>query len=287
MKVLIWLLIVGAVVFLWRKILSFFKFPKISAIAIFTGAVKVGKSGVSFACAWQKYRSVHFWWFVRSFFRKIFKKQAIEEPLFYSNVPLAGVKYHDLEIDHILRKKRFAFGSVVFIDEGSLLADCYLSKIKGNVDCDLSIELLKFVKLFGHETRGGYLILNSQSMSDLSIAIRKCTNQVFYIHSTHSVRLLPISFCKIREERYSEDGNTVNSYNEDVEESLKTVLFRKKVFKMYDRFSFSSLTDNLPFDFVSHYNRVGRCPKADHITSFRKEFAELYTDLKKNKELKK
>lgn len=283
MKFLLWFILICIALFFIRKFLSFFKFPKISAIAIFTGGVKVGKSGVSLACAYQKYRLVHRSWRIRSIVRKIFRKSPIEEPLFYSNIPLAGIPYCDLEIDHILRKKRFAFGSVVFIDEGSLLADCYLSKIKGNVDCDLSIELLKFVKLFGHETHGGYLIINSQSMSDLSIAIRKCTNQIFYIHSTHSLPILPISFCKIREERYSEDGNAVNSYNDDIEESLKTVLFRKKIFKMYDRFSFSSLTDNLDNSVKKYRHSIGENIKAEKITSFRKEFAELYEKLKGEK----
>lgn len=287
MKILLILLCVGLGLFLWRKILGLFKFPKISAIAIFTGAVKVGKSGVSLACAYQKYRIVHRIWRIRSIVRKVFGKMPIEEPLFYSNIPLAGIKYCDLELDHILRKKRFAFGSVVFIDEGSLLADCYLSKIKGNVDCDLSIELLKFVKLFGHETHGGYLIINSQSMSDLSIAIRKCTNQIFYIHSTHSWRLLPVSFCKVREERYSEDGTSVNAYTADIEDSLKTILIRKKIFKMYDRFAFSSLTDNLPVEVISYRNRIGDNIKAEKITSFRKEFVDLFDKLKGDKKNEK
>lgn len=276
MEYLIYFILFCVVVFFVRKFLSRYKFPKVSALAVFTGAVKVGKSGVSLACAMSKYRSIHRSWRIRSVIRKIFRKSPIEEPLFYSNIPLAGVKYHDLTLEHILRKTRFNFGSVVFVDEASLLADCYLSKS----DSDLSVELLKFFKLFGHETHNGYCIFNSQSISDLHISLRKCTSQYFFLHNTFSLPLLPISVCKMREERFSEDGSTINSYNDDLEDSLKTVLFRKKTFKMYDSFAYSSLTDDLPTKNIEYFNKIGTSLKADKITSFRKEFAQLYNGLK-------
>lgn len=279
MVVLIYIALGLLILFLVRKFLSRFKFPKVSALAVFTGDVKVGKSGVSLACAMSKYRAVHRSWRFRSFFRKIFNKSKIEEPLFYSNIPLAGIKYHDLTLEHILRKVRFNFGSVVFVDEASLLADCYLSKS----DANLSVELLKFFKLFGHETHSGYCIFNSQSISDLHISLRKCTSQYFYIHNTHSLFLLPVSWCKMREERFAEDGSAVNVYEQDVEESLKTVLFRKKTFRMYDSFAYSSLTDCLPLKNNQNFNKIGSNLKAGNITSFRREFAEMYQKLKGNK----
>lgn len=277
MKFLIYLILTLVVVWLVRKFLARFKFPKVSALAVFTGDVKVGKSGVSLSCAMSKFRSVHKRWHIRCFFLKLFgKKRLPEEPLFYSNIPLAGVKYHDLTLDHVLRKCRFNFGSVLFVDEASLLADCYLSKS----DADLSVELLKFFKLFGHETHSGYCIFNSQSMSDLHISLRKCTSQYFYIHSTHSLWLCPVSWCCIREERFCEDGTSVNVYDKDVEDSLKTVLFRKRTFKMYDSFAYSSLTDSLPLKNIVHYNKIGSNLKAENITSFRREFAEMYNQLR-------
>lgn len=276
MQFLIYFILIAIVLFIVHKFLARFKFPKVSALAVFTGAVKVGKSGTSLSCALAKYRSVHRSWRIRNFFRKMFRKPLVEEPLLYSNIPLAGVKYYDLTLDHILRKVRFNFGSVVFVDEASLLADCYLSKS----DSDLSIELLKFFKLFGHETHGGYCIFNSQALSDLHIALRKCTSQYFYIHSTTSLPLLPISWCKVREERYAEDGTAVNAYTEDVEESLKTVLFRKKTFKMYDSFSYSALTDKLPLKNFLHFNKFGSNLKAETMTSFRREFVQMFEQLK-------
>lgn len=284
MNFIVFLLIFAIVVFIVHKILLLFKFPKVSAIAVFTGAVKTGKSGVSFACARSKYKMVHFFWRLHSLIRKIFRKTPIEEPLFYCNIPVAGIKYYDLRLEHIMRTARFNYGSVVWIDEASLLADCYLAKSNNP---NLQIDLLKFFKLFGHETHGGYCILNSQSMSDLATAIRKCTNQYFYIHSTFSLRILPISICKMREERFCEDGTSLNVYKDDVEDSLKMVLFRKKIFKMYDRFSYSILTDNLPVINIEYFNKIGSNLKADKITSFRQEFVDMFKNLKIKKGEKK
>lgn len=278
---LVYLAIAIVILVLVRKFLSRFKFPKINCLAVFTGDVKVGKSGVSLACAYSHYRVIHRSWRVRSFFRKIFRLEIAEEPLFYSNIPLAGINYCQLTTDHILRKKRFNFGSVVFVDEASLLADCYLSK-----DCkDLSTTLLAFFKLFGHETHSGYCIFNSQSVSDLHISLRKCTSQYFYIHDTNSSFFVPwFAWCHMREERYTEDGSTINTYDKDVEETLKTCIFRKKIFKQYDSHAYSILTDNLPVDNQKKFNNLGDDLKAQSLVSFRPEFLRLFEDIKKDKE---
>lgn len=278
MNIIAIIFLIGLAIFffiMWRK----FKFPKISALAVFTGAIKVGKTGVSLACALSRYRFVLFRYYIKKFFCKLFGKMIPEKPLFYSNIPLRGVKYHDLTLDHILRKVRFNFGSVLFLDEASLLADCYISK-----DCpELSTELLKFFKLFGHETHMGTCIVNSQSITDLHIALRKVTNQIFYIHSTSSKWFPFVSYCQMREERYSEDGSAINTYSEDLEDSLKTVIFRKSTFKKYDPCCYSSLTDHLHTLNIPLFNSKKSSIKADKIISFRKEFATIYDEIKKEK----
>lgn len=277
--------VIGFIVwFLIHKFLSRFKFPKINCLAVFTGDVKVGKSGVSLACAYSHYRYIHRSWRIRSFFRKMFRLPIAEEPLFYSNIPLAGVPYCELTTEHILRKKRFNFKSVIFVDEASLMADCYLSKdIK-----DLNTVLMEFFKLFGHETHSGYCVFNSQSLTDLHISLRKCTSQYFYLHDTNSSFFVPfIAWTHMREERYTEDGSTVNSYNKDVEETLKTCLFRKRVFKMYDSHAYSILTDNLPVANIKRFNAFGSDLKARSLVSFRPEFLRLFEDIKKMEDNKK
>lgn len=271
MKYVVYFILIAVAYFLVLKFLSKFKFPKITALAVFTGAVKVGKTGVSLACALSLYRRIRIRWHIKKFFQKLFNKPVSEEPLLYSNIPLRNVRYFDLTLDHILRKKRFNFGSVVFVDEASLLADCYLSKSNP----ELNTQLMQFFKLFGHETHMGYCIFNSQQISDLHISLRKCTSQYFYIHSTSSKWIPFVSFCKMREERYSEDGQTLNTYDNDVEESLKTCIFRKSTFKKYDPCAYSIFTDSLPTENIEH--KLGKYDslKCDKITSFRREFAEM------------
>lgn len=272
-KFLILFILIAVALFFVRRFLNKFKFPKITCVAVFTGDVKVGKSGVSLACAKSKYRQVHFAWRVRCFFMKLFRRQDLpEEPLFYSNIELAGIKYNELTLDHILRKKRFNFKSVVFVDEASLLCDCYLSKDHP----ELSTELLKFFKLFGHMTHNGYCILNSQQISDLHIALRKITSQYFYIHETSSKYIPFIAYCRMREERYTEDGSTLNVYDKDVEDSLKTCIFNKRVFKQYDPYCYSILTDNKDTCNIEKYNEIGSNLKANKLISFRKEFVEMF-----------
>ena len=176
------------------------------------------------------------------------------------------------------QQKRFNFGSVVFVDEASFFADCYLSKDKK----ELSIILMAFFKLFGHETHSGYCIFNSQAISDLHIALRKCTSQYYYIHDTCSSFLIPFfAWCHMREERYTEDGSTINTYDKDVEDTLKTCIFRKKIFKTYDRHAYSILTDNLPLKNIYCYNPYGSDLKARSIVSFREEWLQLFNDLEK------
>lgn len=91
----------------------------------------------------------------------------------------------------------------------------------------------------------------------------------------------------MREERFAEDGTAVNVYDSDVEDSLKTVLFRKKTFKMYDSYAYSSLTDDLPVKNDVHFNKIGSNLKAETITSFRREFAKMFDDLREQKEKEK
>lgn len=275
MEFLIYFILICVCLLFIHKFLSRFKFPKINCLAVFTGDVKVGKSGVSLACTISNYKRIHRGWAVRQFFRKLFHiKKVEEEPLFYSNIPIAGIKYCELTLDHILRKKRFNFKSISFVDEASLLADCYISKSNP----ELSVSLLKFFKLYGHETHGGYCVFNSQAISDLHIALRKCTSQYFYIHDTSPKWFPFISYCHMREERYTEDGSTMNVYHSDVEDSMKLCLFRKRVFKMYDYCAYSILTDNLPTDNVEKYNKIGSNLKATKLVSFRKEFVDMFNN---------
>lgn len=272
---LIILILIGLILF-YFFVLRKFKVPKIGSITLFTGGVKTGKSAVSLYFAIKTYKRIRFKWKIKNAFRKLFRKELIEEPLLYSTIPLANIEYCQLTREHFLRKVRLNYGSVVFIDEASLVADSMLIK-----DGEVNAQLLKFFKLFGHETKGGACIINSHCISDLHYAIKRTTSEYYYIHSLTNCLFFKVA--NMREERYSEDGTDLNVFNEDVEESLKQVIISNSIFKNYDCYCFSYLTDNLPI-----YNDKKKLAtkddlKAYTIPSFRKDFYELSKEFNNEK----
>lgn len=273
---LLYAVLIFGVLFFIRKILNKFKIPKIGSLALFDGGVKVGKTTVAVATALTEYKRVHRRWRFWKFFDKIFCfKKKVEEPLLYSNIPLA-VPYVPLTEDLLLRSKRFRFGSVIFVDEASLVADSQLLK-----DKDVNERLLLFNKLIGHETHGGCIIYNSQSIGDLHYSIKRCLSEFIYVH--HLVKWVPfLLIAYVREDRYSESVVNVNS--SDVEDSLKKVIIRKSVWKKFDSYAFSSLTDNLPVeDIVVKTSDL----KVRSMVSFRPRFADLNEQLKIESEVLK
>ena len=277
MKYLIWFILICIALYFVNKFLSKFKFPKIGAIGVFVGGVKSGKSATSLACALSNYKGVLRSWKIKCFFIKFlnfFKKDNkfdfAEKPLFYSSIPLRNIPYVPITREHLLRKRRFASGSVVFIDEASLVADSQLIK-----DKVVNNELLLFFKLFGHSCKGK-CIVNTHCISDLHYALKRCTSQYFYIH--HLSRYIPfITLSYMREERYSEDNANVNVFNDDIEDSLKRCLMPTSTFKKYDAWCYSVFTDDLPTETEKDCILNGKYDslKASEIVSFRKEFYEL------------
>lgn len=255
---------------IWFFILRKFKIPKLAAISMFTGGVKTGKSAVSLYFAVKTYkRRRRSWWF-SCFFAKIFRREKPEEPLFYSNIPLRGIKYCPLTLEHLLRKVRFNYGSVVFVDEAALVADSRLAMQK---DLKINNDLLLFFKLFGHETHGGTMIINSQAITDMHVALRRCCSSYFYIHHLGCLPFFRVP-C-LREERFSEDNSAINSYNDDVEQSLKKVLMSSRIFKKYDCYCYSCFTDDLPVVNTEILNGKEDSLKAEKIISFNPVFANL------------
>lgn len=238
-SVFIVLLIAIGVFVLWIYIKKNFKFPKVGSMVMVDGAVKSGKTTFAFGLAIATYKRAVRRWKIRKFFRKIFDRAPEEKPLFYSSMPV-DFEYVPLTRELLLRKERFAYKSVIFVDEASLFADSTLVK-----DSELNDDLLLFNKLIAHETQGGTIIYNSQSISDVHFSIRRCLSETFYVHSTF--RWIPFFIvCTVREERYREDHGAVNVYDADVEDSLKRVIMPKSVWKKFDCYCYSVHTDDLP-----------------------------------------
>lgn len=238
-------IIVGVValllaIYVWKN----FKFPKCGNFIMIDGAVKSGKTTFGYALARKIYKrnlnAVKFRNFLIKVYNKLFNKQVAfyELPLFYSTIPVA-IPHVLLTKDLINRKKRFAFKSVIFVDEASLFADSTLVK-----NYELNENLLLFNKLIAHETHGGTIVFNSQAISDVHFSIRRCLSESFYVYDT--CKWIPFFLVvTLREERYREDGQSINVYTEDVESSLKRVIIPKKVWKEFDCYCYSVLTDNL------------------------------------------
>lgn len=247
-----------------------------------TGGVKCGKSMLSVWLAKRKYKSQLRKWKIRKFFCKLLRKPTPEKPLLYSNVKLAGLPFVLLTTDIILRKVRPAFGSVVYIQEASLLADSMYIK-----NMDVNERLLLFNKLFGHETHGGYLIYDTQAISDNHYAVKRCLNSYFWIH--HNIKIPFFVILYVREFFNSEDNSTVNTVESDVEDNLKMILIPKKVWKTYDAYCYSVFTDGLPVQSGETFTPIRPFKKADlktcQLVSLKK-FATIEEYSNKKEEVK-
>lgn len=238
---MIYLVLFVGLYVVYRLIRRRFKFPKVGAMAMVTGGVKCGKStfavGLTVAEYKRRKRSVK----IKNFFCKLFRKPLYDLPLIYSNIPLA-IPYVPITQDLLLRKKRFVYGSVIYINEASLVADSQLIK-----DMDVNERLLLFNKLIGHELLGGCIIYDTQCISDVHYSIKRCVSNYFYIH--HLTKWLPFMLiATIRECRYSDDGSISTVDTSDIEDNLKRVVIRKSTWRKFDAYCFSSLTDNLPVE---------------------------------------
>lgn len=263
MKYVIYFIIIAVAIFFVNKFLSRFKVPKVGSLALVTGGVKSGKSTLSVAIVRREYkarcRSIK----IKNFFNKMFNRQLIEMPLIYSNVPLA-MPYVPLTDDLLLRKKRFVYGSVIYVQEASLVADSQLIK-----DMDINQRLLLFNKLIGHETKGGVLIYDTQCIGDVHYSVKRCLSNYFYIH--HLTKWIPFFLVAyVQECRYSDDGSTITTSNEDVENTLKRVIIPKSNWKYFDCYCYSVLTDELPVEkTIQPNNKKTADLKARKILSFR------------------
>lgn len=237
------------------------KYIKFGTLTLFNGGVKTGKTSLAVHCALRNYRISIVKWWLRNFFKS--KHRRDEKPLLYSNIPLK-CKYVPLTTELLERKERFSYKSTILISEVSLIADSMAYKNE-----ELNEDLLLFFKLIGHETKGGAVFVDTQCISDCHYSLKRTLNSYIYIDKT--IKWIPfILLMKVREERYSEDKNSVNVYNEDVQKTAnKLVLISKRAWKYFDCYCYSCLTDDLAKadNFVDNSNNSYL--KAEKIITFK------------------
>lgn len=277
-KVLLIALIIVAVlliVYLFYR----FKFKRIvtNCVCLLTGAPKTGKDELQNDLAPHAYRVAHFvWWFKT----KVLRKKS-EEPLFYCNYDFSfGLcksvwdKYSDrykkahpykphpldknirmLTEDVLLRNKRVAYKSVISITEATLVNDNMLSiSVGGKEDKEatkvVNINLTLFYKLYGHESHGGRLYMNSQNILDLHYAPKRVSSSYYFIQKRKRVWwLLGLFDVLYLREMINSDMGGINNFETDVDDTMKLyVIFRPWVFKRYNCYEFSRYTDSLDID---------------------------------------
>lgn len=230
--------------FVYRKN---FKIIKTPSVCLITGGVKTGKSLLSVNLAIKEYKRRYKNWWIKT---KIFKSKC-EKPLFYTNTLISfgnikGKKKHKLdknirtiELAHLLREKRFNYGSVVYVCESSLMADNQDYKNERR-----NAELSLFNKLFGHSSKGGVLFYDTQCTLDNHYSIKRVLSTFFFIQKSVDFFLFRVLY--VRELVNSDIAN--NNFNDDVDNTTRKVLVWRWYYKKYDRYYFSYLTDNLEHD---------------------------------------
>ena len=265
------LILAIVILFLIARVL---KIPKFGNMVLVTGGVKTGKSTMSvWLAVCQYWRQLCKYYILNYFIYPVFhwipfgpfkRMKKREKPLFYSNIPVAVKNFVPLTLSLIQRKERFRYGSVIYICESSLVADSQAIK-----DAYVNEGMLLLNKLIAHETKGGYIFYDTQSIMDNHYAVKRCLSSYFYIHHMRKIPFFCLAW--VRELKFSEDNNVaVNTFDTDVEDTLKLVIIPKKVWKYFDCYCYSVLTDHLPVvDQTVHVEPMGD-RKARKIISFKR-----------------
>lgn len=292
--IIVILVIIAVITYFYLKKCKHLKLPNVYLI---TGAVKSGKSCFSVAMAVKQYKKNLFGWYLAypirlliDWIRSLKTKRTGEvfdtciplKPMLYSNIPLARVKCNLFTKDILLRKVRIPNKSVVLLDEVSLVADSMLFN-----DKQVNESLQLFVKLFGHYSHGGTLIVNTQSLKDCHFSFKRCVAQYLYIY--HMTKGLFFNHFEVREMLYQSDDesstNVTNNVNEDIETSTLKIWHLKKYMKMYDCYCYSCFTDNLKYQV--DYDRPIKSKKDDlkaYVLVSLQDFKTL-KEVKKNENL--
>lgn len=263
--------VIALIIFICYKM----KIIKVGNVILITGGVKTGKTTLSVHLANRLLKKARFSAHVYNLFFRWFAKDKSKRPLpkLYSNIPLA-IPYVPLTKELIYRQKRFDYGSIIYVCECSLLASQM-----DYTDVELSENLSVLIKLIAHETKGGSIIFDTQSIEDCHYAIKRNLSSYLYIH--HKSVWPFFLVLKVRELCYL--SGTSNNIDTDVEKAdLQTIIVPKKVWKLFDCYCYSALTDNLD---VENTEVKTKDLKARSVLSFRK-YREYLIGGKKNNGVK-
>lgn len=246
MEILLIVLALVALYLFYRIFIKNKKGLKYGDLVLITGGIKTGKTTMCVDIILKEYSTRIKAWKKECFFINIYnkfhknnKKELTEKPLIYSNMPLS-VPYVQLTKDLILRKERYANKSIVYINEATFLASQFDYK-----DDFINSCLTLHNKLIGHELKGGIMIVDTQSPKDLHFSFKNALSNYVWIHHKKSFFHFWLKLY-VREMIYQD--NSTNDFTSDVEDTLVQVVIRKSVWKYFDCYAYSSLTDDLPLN---------------------------------------
>lgn len=224
----------------------------LNAINEINGGPKTGKTFLGLALGYIYIRDEHIKWTIRKFlYEKLHFKfvKVGEEPLIYANIPISNCKYYSPITKEILnRDNRVDFKSLIFLNECSLVATSMDAQYPTKKDKEdyKNESLTNFLQLIGHETHGGKLIFDTQCEDMLHNAFRRTTSsRLFIVKSNFKIPFIAIFKLK---ELFSCGDNNLNVNNGDLEDDSKIFIVwnKRRIYKMYDQYAYSYLTDDLP-----------------------------------------
>lgn len=251
MIVIIILIVVFVLVFVW--IVKRSKKFRFDSVVMINGGVGSGKTLTAVWLAIRSYKKSLRIWRRENFIRKLFKKEELEKPLLYSNIPLMNIDFVLLNQDLLERKVRFNFNSIVLISESSLIANSQDYKRKDLPT--LNDDLTEWIKLIRHELHGTYrsilgiggtipnLIVETQSKNDNHYAFDRCITQTLFISKSFNIPFFKLQHCRDILIYEGVENIIDDDYKQDA--SFKWYFIPKNIFKKYDSYSYSFLTDNL------------------------------------------
>lgn len=235
-------------------------------LTLITGGVKTGKTHLSVCLVERDYKRALWKWRFKCIKAYLTFAPLPEKPLIYTNMPLgkAGDEYVPLTLALLNSEERFRYGSVVYYNEASLIAGS--KDIKNE---ELNDKLLRFFKLCAHETRGGKVILDTQSPHDIHYTIKRSLST--YLEIWRAIKLPFVTLMWVRENKLTDgerteampaDGKDYGSFR-SFGQILDFRVVSHKWWKYYDRYAYSALTDQLPVADVT--TKVGKSRKVSSL----------------------
>lgn len=221
----------------------------VGSLNMITGGLKTGKTEFAVFQCWIAYKKAIRQW--KAACRKAQRRfePLPEKPLLYSNMPLK-MEYAPLTEDLITRKARFAYGSVIYFNEVSLIASS-----QDWQDNDLNDTYTQFWKLLAHELKApsGCAWCDTQAgLTDVHYSLKRSLSTQYHI--IRNIKL-PFFDLLIMREQQVVDGDHTVAMDTQIDPQDTVAEGGKKnywylvphfVWNLYDRYAYSSLTDDLP-----------------------------------------